>query len=146
MAPPAPESPTSVAKLRVPAELSQLALIFEFCIKFADAHQIGEDKRFALEVCLEEIVTNVMKYAYPPGTIGPVEISLTLEADTLQIQVLDEGAPFDPTSAPEVDTTLPLEQRPIGGLGLHMVRKMMDAVHYRREGERNLLTMISKVA
>jgi serine/threonine-protein kinase RsbW len=67
-----------------------------------------------------------------------------MELGELKAEVEDDGQPFNPLEAPEVDTTKPLEERTIGGLGIHLVRKLMDGLDYQRQGDRNLLTMKKK--
>ena len=68
-------------------------------------------------------------------------MTLALEGDELTIRVEDDGRAFDPLQAPPPDLDLPLEERPVGGLGIHIVRSVMDAVEYQRRGGRNVLTM-----
>ena len=94
-----------------------------------------------INLALEEAVTNVVMYAYPEGTEGEVDIEAAVTADGLRFVISDDGVPFDPTTAPEADITLGVEERPIGGLGIFLVRKIMDSVEYRRENGRNRLIM-----
>ncbi len=131
------------AAITIGNELAALARVFEFCAQFADAHAIPSDKRFALEVCVEEIVTNVIKYGYPTGTEGEITVRLALDPPRLLIEVEDEGVPFDPTATAPVDVNQDLADRPIGGLGIHMVKSMMAELHYSRNDSRNLLTMVA---
>ena len=95
----------------------------------------------SLNLALEEAVTNVMLYAYPDGQEGLVEIAAVLEPGKLTFVVTDSGIPFDPTAAPEADTTLGVEERPIGGLGIFLVRTIMDIVTYERRDGKNILTL-----
>ena len=94
-----------------------------------------------VNLALEEAVTNVVMYAYPEGTEGEVDIEAKIREDCLQFVISDDGQPFDPTAVPEADVTLGVEERPIGGLGIFLVRKIMDSVEYCRENGRNRLTM-----
>ena len=94
---------------------------------------------------LEEAVTNVMLYAYPEGTDGLVEIDASVREDQVTFVLCDNGKPFDPTAAPEADINLSVEERPIGGLGIYLVRNIMDEVSYERDRGKNLLTMIKKL-
>ena len=98
----------------------------------------------SLNLALEEAVTNVMMYAYPEGTVGLVIVEASLEDDTLVFVLRDKGKPFDPTAAPEADITLGVEERPIGGLGIFLVRQIMDSVRYVREGDENVLILTKK--
>lgn len=98
-----------------------------------------------LNLALEEAVTNVISYAYPKGTDGLVEIDAILRKDALEFVITDSGIPFDPTAAPKADITLSVEERPIGGLGIYLVRQIMDEVHYIRENDQNKLSLIKRL-
>ena len=94
-----------------------------------------------LNLAVEEAVVNVMTYAYPSGTKGTVNIVASTEGDWMQFVISDTGQPFDPTAQAEADTTLSAEERPIGGLGIFLIRQIMDAVSYMRVDGRNILTL-----
>ena len=98
-----------------------------------------------LNLALEEAVTNVIDDAYPEGGYGSVELDASREGDELKFVLSDNGKAFDPTAKPEVDITASVEDRPIGGLGIHMVRQIMDSVSYERKEEMNILTMTKKL-
>ena len=99
----------------------------------------------ALNLALEEAVTNVIMYAYPKGSQGLVDLEAIVRKDSLVFILSDSGKPFDPTAAPKADISLDVEERPIGGLGIYMVMNIMDSVAYRRENDRNILTMTKKI-
>jgi anti-sigma regulatory factor (Ser/Thr protein kinase) len=96
------------------------------------------------DLVLEEVVTNIIKYGFDDGAEHRIEISLGLENSELAISVTDEGKEFNPLAAPEPDLTAPIEERGIGGLGVLLVRRLMDTVEYRREGNKNILLMRKK--
>lgn len=96
---------------------------------------------FEAEVVLEEVITNAIKYGYREGERGRIELELGLDAEGLEIVIVDDARPFDPTQAPEPDLNLPLEARPVGGLGIHMVRNLMDSVAYDFSGGKNRLKL-----
>jgi anti-sigma regulatory factor (Ser/Thr protein kinase) len=98
-----------------------------------------------LNLALEEAVTNVIVYAYPDGIDGLVDIEAYIREDHLEFIISDSGKPFDPTAAPQADVTLGVEDRKIGGLGIYLVRNIMDTVSYRYENGKNILTMIKKI-
>ena len=98
-----------------------------------------------LRLALEEIVVNVMNYAYPGGAAGDVRIDARADAHTLTFVVTDGGIPFDPTEVEMADTTLSVEDRPIGGLGIFLARGLVDSVNYERTGGRNILTLKKKL-
>ena len=95
----------------------------------------------ALLLSIEEIITNVLRHGYQ-GTPHPV--ALTLEAvppDRVRAVVVDRAPAYDPLARPEVDTNLPLEDRPIGGLGVHLVKCLMSETRYERRDGQNILSM-----
>ena len=98
-----------------------------------------------MNLAIEEAVVNVMKYAYPSGTKGNVNIEAQANDVRLKFTITDSGMPFDPTVQTEVDTTLSAEERPIGGLGIHLVRQIMDSINYERVEGQNVLTLRKKL-
>lgn len=100
---------------------------------------------FKINLALEEIVINVMNYGHDGG-LHEIEILLASDDDTLTIDIIDDGRPFDPLNdAPIPDTSAELEDRNIGGLGIHLVCEMMDDVRYRREEGKNRLTLVTSL-
>ena len=100
---------------------------------------------FQVKLALEEVMINVVNYAHQDGDNHKIEIDLVLDTETLTIEISDDGQPFDPlTGAPSPDLEAALEDRHVGGLGVHLVRTMMDEVHYRRERGRNHLTLVKQ--
>ena len=108
--------------------------------------EVGMDMAVAIQMnlAMEEAVVNVMSYAYPADTVGDVTIEAVTIADQLQFTITDSGTPFDPTAKEDVDTTLSAEERPIGGLGIHLVRQLMDSITYERIHGKNVLTLRKK--
>lgn len=98
-----------------------------------------------VRLALEEAVVNVINYAYPAGEKGTVEILAHSDRHELRFTVIDSGFPFNPTTVMEADTTNEAQMRPIGGLGIHLVRELMDSVSYERRDRQNILTMIKKI-
>jgi len=98
-----------------------------------------------INLAMEEAVVNVMDYAYPDGKPGDVAIQAVTDNGFLVFTITDSGIPFDPTKSGEVDTTLSAEERRIGGLGIHLVRQLMDVVEYERREGRNILTLRKKM-
>ncbi len=98
--------------------------------------------RGELQVVLEEVALNIITHGYGEAG-GANEISVTLDSDERFITIIveDEARAFDPTSRVEVDVSLPPEQRPIGGLGVHLVKNLVESMHYKREGTRNILIL-----
>ena len=123
-------------------EIPQLnAFIDEVC----ESHDLDPMTSMEMNLALEEAVVNVMTYAYPEGTKGYVDISVQSDNGSLVFVISDSGKPFDPTTREEVDTSLPAEQREIGGLGIFLVRKMMDDIKYEYKDGHNILTLRKKL-
>jgi anti-sigma regulatory factor (Ser/Thr protein kinase) len=99
-----------------------------------------------LNLVMEEALTNVIFYAYEEGDKKEIEIDFDYAGNQLDIKIIDGGKPFDPTKKPDPDINLSVEDRPIGGLGIFLIRKIMDEVRYERVGQRNVLSMSKKLA
>ena len=97
-----------------------------------------------LNLALEEILTNIISYGYTDNREHEIKVRLSVQPGEVKAEVEDDGQPFNPLAAPEADTTQSLEERTIGGLGIHLVRKLMDGLEYKRQGDRNLLTIRKK--
>ena len=98
-----------------------------------------------LRLAVEEAVVNVIDYAYPMDTEGDITINMMFDGYTLHFQIIDTGVAFDPTAKQKTDTTLSVEDRQIGGLGILLVRELMDSINYERTDGKNILTLIKKL-
>ncbi len=105
--------------------------------------QAGFDASVTMQMnlAMEEAVVNVMNYAYPSGTQGDIMIDALMGNGKLQFVISDKGTPFDPTAEADADTTLSAEERPIGGLGIFLVRQLMDDINYEYKDDKNILTL-----
>jgi anti-sigma regulatory factor (Ser/Thr protein kinase) len=112
--------------------------------QFAAAHNFPARKLHEAQVAFEEHLTNVVNYGYDDPVEHAIRILFQIRPGELRIQVEDTGRPFNPLEPPPPDLSAPLDQRPIGGLGLHMMRKSLDALEYRRENDRNIVVMIKR--
>lgn len=95
----------------------------------------------SLQLAIEEAIVNVIEYAYPKGTEGEASLSIHHTDNVLTFTLADSGTPFDPTAKADADTTLSVEERPIGGLGILLIKKIMNEVDYRYENGKNILIM-----
>jgi serine/threonine-protein kinase RsbW len=113
---------------------------------FCDENEVPPDAAMHLVLVLEELFTNIVTHGYKDRTrIGePIRIALTAKDDRVSVGVSDDGIAFDPLQAATPDLDLDVEDRPIGGLGIHFMRTMMVDLHYARQNERNQLNF-SKV-
>lgn len=123
-------------------ELSKLAGYIE---EFADEAGIDPSLAMSLNLALEEAATNVVLYAYPEGTHGTLEIIGEVKENILTFFLKDSGVAFDPTEKEDADVTLGIEERPIGGLGIFLIRQLMDSVSYERKDGQNILKMTKKL-
>lgn len=99
-----------------------------------------------LHVAIEEHLANIISHGYSPQQSGTIQLRLSVVSSGLRVEIEDDASPFNPLEAPEVDTSVPLEQKPLGGLGVLLIRKSVDKLSYIRKDQRNLLTMIQRLA
>ena len=128
-------------------DIQQIPQLAEFVEAVADAAKLDVGLTMSLNLALEEAVSNVIMYAYPRGSDGLVDVEAVIRKNEVEFIITDSGKPFDPTASPEADTTLGVEDRPIGGLGIFLVKNIMDVVEYERSKDgKNILSMIKKIA
>lgn len=99
---------------------------------------------FHLNLALDEIVSNVMRHGWKDHGQHQLQVRMSLVADEVQVEVEDDAMAFNPLEVPAPDLNRSLDERPIGGLGIYLVRKVMDGIEYRRLDGRNLLVMKKK--
>ena len=130
------------SKLKLPVGMENLAKAIEFILDFARQQGFTDEKLTVLKLVSEEILVNIINYAYPED-MGEVEVSCGLEGnDRFIIEFCDTGVAFNPLSKPEPDIHAGLSDRKIGGLGIYLTRKMVDDVTYRYENNKNILTFV----
>ena len=131
--------------LTLPNDVQAVPKLAEFVDIVCETVGFDMGTAMKMNLAIEEAVVNVMNYAYPAGVKGTVNIDAKASAEWVKFIISDSGAPFDPTAKAEVDTTLSAEERGIGGLGIHLIRQIMDSINYEREDGRNVLTLIKKL-
>ena len=99
----------------------------------------------AIHLVTEELVVNVASYAYPDGADDYLDVEIIRDEGHITLRFRDGGVPFNPLEREAPDTTLPIEERPIGGLGIYLVRQFMDTVEYEYTNGENILTVMKKV-
>ena len=137
-----PSEPTSILFKN---QLSEIARLGQVVKTFVALHALPSKLAFELNVALEEILTNVISYGYADSGEHDIVLRLSCTGEEVTTEVEDDGRPFNPLAAPPPDISKPLEERPVGGLGIHLVRKFMDSVEYRRQQGKNLLVMTKSV-
>ena len=126
-------------------DIEQVPLLAEFVDHVCEAMGFDASTTMQMNLAIEEAVVNVMNYAYPEGSYGTVNIEVQANDVSLKYVISDSGKHFDPTNVASVDTTLSAEERSIGGLGIFLVRQLMDSVNYERIGGFNVLTLRKKL-
>ena len=128
-----------MAELTVRAKLPALAAIADFLEE--TLAESGDEMVFAVQLAVDEACSNTILYGYPDGEAGTITVTCTVDDDVVSVIITDDGVAFDPLSAPPPLLDIPAEERPIGGLGVHFIRSVMDSVSYARTGDRNVLSM-----
>ena len=131
--------------LTLPNDINTIPQLNEFIDTVCEELEIDMALAMSLNLAMEEAVVNVMDYAYPEGVKGYVDIEVWADEQWLTFVITDSGKPFDPTTKGEVDITLSAEERDIGGLGIYLVRQMMDSIGYEYKDGHNVLTLKKKV-
>ena len=130
--------------LTVKTQAEELARITAAVEDFGEQEDWPPDLVFRVNLALEELGMNIMNHGHDKG-LHEFDITLISDDDTLTIEIVDDGRPFDPLhDAKQPDVGAAIEDRPIGGLGIYFVREMMDEMHYRREEDKNYLTLVSR--
>lgn len=134
-----------VAEYRLRNDPTESRQIEGWIQSFTEAARLSPAARNAFDLVLVEWITNVISYAYDDAREHWITVRFLTSPGQARVEVEDDGREFNPLTLPSVDTGAPLEQRAIGGLGVHLVRQLMDSVEYRRAGGRNILTMTRRV-
>ncbi len=113
--------------------------IIEYLMASPDMPQ-REDLLFKIRLSVEEVIENIVRYAYDNGA-GYLEVSTHIEGNELLISFTDAGRPFNPLEKPDPDITLSAETRPVGGLGIYICKQLMDGIYYNHTDGCNVLTM-----
>ncbi|HUC72113.1 MAG TPA: ATP-binding protein [Stellaceae bacterium] len=133
--------------LRLRVIEGELPRLVEFVEKFAECCELPDAERARLLIILEELFTNTVRYGYPEGASdGRIKVALAIMAGQIEIDFSDDGQPFDPLAQRSPEFGRPSSERMVGGLGLHIVRSLVDGARYRRDGDRNQLTLVRRLA
>ena len=133
-----------VLSLALRNDRRELARIGESVERFGGQCQLTSDDTAQINLMLDELVSNVIKYGYDEAGEHQIDVTVGVDADRITISVEDDGKPFNLLEAPPPNFDLSIEQRPVGGLGVFLVRSIADAVDYRRDGNRNVVTLTKK--
>ena len=126
-------------------DLSELGRLNDAVTRFWSENRLPEALVPDVTLALEEVFANVVMHGYRDTNPHEILVRLGLEKGAVVLVVEDDGVPFNPLEAPPVDTNLPIEDRPVGGLGIHLVRSVMSDVSYRRADGKNRLEMRKEI-
>lgn len=126
-------------------DISEISRLNEFIEEIGNEFSLAPDVIFNLTLVLEEAVVNVINYAYPKEEHEYIYLSARMHEESIVFVLTDTGKEFDPTAAPEADVTLSAEDRQIGGLGIFLIRQIMNEVKYERIEGKNVLTLEKKL-
>jgi anti-sigma regulatory factor (Ser/Thr protein kinase) len=126
-------------------EISEVSKLNDFIEEIGREFAIAPDVLFDLNLVLEEAVVNVINYAYPKEEHEFIYLSASMHEGSIVLVLTDTGKAFDPTAAPEADITLSADERQIGGLGIFLIRQIMNEVKYERIDGKNILTLEKKL-
>ena len=130
-----------MAELCVPSSMEYHAEVLRFVEDFARHAGADEPRCMKLLIAADELFTNIAQYGYPDRAHGTSEISAEETDGVIILTFADDGIPYNPLLKPDPDVTLSAEERKIGGLGIYMVKKSMDAMEYVHEDGKNKLTL-----
>ena len=125
-------------------KFSELSLLNQTLMEFGRHHGLAPTVVHDLNLALEEILTNIISYGYTDSQEHEIRVRLSMRPGEVKVEVEDDGQSFNPLAAPEPHTAKALEERIIGGLGIHLVRTLMDGLEYKRQADRNILTIRKK--
>jgi anti-sigma regulatory factor (Ser/Thr protein kinase) len=136
---PSDERSDAVCRCVIANDVDALCRALETLDVFLEAHGDPGETAFTVRLLAEEIVTNVIKYAYDDAGAHEIAIELRLTPDHAVLRVTDDGREFDPLAAPAPDLDLPLEEKKVGGVGIHLVRTLAERLEYARAGGKNVI-------
>ena len=125
--------------------MSEIDIVNQRFDSFAGDCGIPKTLSQKVNIVIDELLNNIISYAYNDNNEHDIIIELTFSGNSLSITIKDDGVPFNPFEAKEPDTELSLEDRDIGGLGIHLVRNLMDKVSYKRQADKNVISLTKQI-
>lgn len=126
-------------------DLYEIKAVHQFLAETIKKHNINGRTLFHLQLTCEELITNTIKYGFTDDKEHSLQICCRIESDRIILKLRDNGLPFNPLQHSEPDTRLPLEKRPIGGLGIYFAKRLMDKLEYQRKGDYNVLLLTKNI-
>lgn len=112
---------------------------------FGQSHRLPAPLRDTIDLCLEEHLTNIITYGYLDSKAHAIHVRCCISDTQVEIEIKDDARPFNPNAYP-VDTSLPLHEKPMGGVGILLLRRLMDTVEYHRSGNKNIVTLKKRIS
>ena len=126
-------------------DLSELEQLCQTCEEIGRSINISDKLIFEMNLALDELFTNIISYGFQDCLEHIINISITIEGDQLQMRIEDDGVPFNPLESKTPDFQCGVEECKIGGLGIHLIRKLMDDIQYQRVADKNILVLRRKI-
>ena len=137
------QAPMSTALVN---DLAEIDRVIELVESFGEGADLSAKVVQQAVLVLDELITNIISYGYQDGERGRIEVSLAVEDDMLTIEIVDDGRPFDVERAPPPKLGASVEQRQVGGLGIHIARSLMDSVRYEHRQDRNCVMLAKRIS
>lgn len=134
----------NVLEIALANELEEIAGVAAKIDGFCEGRELSPDVAYAVNLSIDEILTNAISYGYDDDEPHRIEITVRVDADSIVVVIRDDSAPFDLSAEPEADVETGLDDREIGGLGIFLVHQMMDEVEYARVDDRNVVTLTKR--
>jgi len=131
--------------IRITAKVQEIERLHRLVGQFGQLHEIPSRALYSVNLALDEVVSNVVLYGYDEPSDDTITVHVETSGENLLASVQDSGREFDPLSVPIPDLSLTLDARKIGGLGIHLMRSLMDEVQYRRSDGKNILSMRKRI-
>lgn len=128
-------------EIRISNDLNEIGVLASFIEELGEELSLSAETTMNINLALEEAVANIIMYAYPSEEQHSILLRVTATEKQLIFLLTDKGASFDPTQVDDVDITLPIEERPVGGLGIFLIRSIMNEISYQRIDNENQLIM-----
>lgn len=123
----------------IPNRLEEMSGLTLAVARFLEECLVGAETRYAVDLTLEEMVSNVVRHGYTDEALHSIAVKVDVHQREVLLAIEDDGHPFNPLEAATPDLDKPIEERRIGGLGIFLVRQTVDSMEYERKGERNVL-------
>lgn len=130
--------------IKILNKIPEIERVCDAVAEFSRKHSVAEKIIFTLHLAIDEILTNIISYGYSDSDDHNIDIHYSFQEDYLKLVITDDSNPFDPANAPEPDINSDLESRKIGGLGIYLIKNMMDGIEYSSENGKNTLVLTKK--